>query len=449
MREQLSELMKRVSAETDARFQPVVRLKEKVIKNALASCDGMCSREDIVGIWDVTLMGSGKEGYILAVDGLYSERFGKLSSSKEKKIPFQGLCAICQSGVKSAFITASYQDGKELVAYVGRVHMPAIMGILNGVIAMNHSTGGQAEAKPAAPPNRKPNEKQQPEGQQEPIPEKKAEGKQESKPALKLSMEECYVQGMDQYLLLEYDLAFPLLKKVCDKVSPNEKKYADAQVALGWMYENGKGTGNDMKMAAHYYSLAAENGNRDGEHGYVRAVHMRMDVTEEETKKALGYIEGFKIRKLYAEDSYDEGLKLYQKRKFEKAFEYLLTAAKCDNIQAQYGIASMYQEGQGTDVNEEEALKWYRKAGLRGHMRAQFECGLIYELGKGTERDEQEALRWFLRAAKRGHVDSQYLCGLLYMDEEFPESDPEKGRYWLELAAEQGSENAKRMLGNL
>ncbi|MGF0033025.1 hypothetical protein ACQRBN_08655 [Bariatricus sp. SGI.154] len=108
MREQLSELMKKVSAENGARFKPEVQLSEKVIKNALASYGSVCSRSDIVGIWDTTLMGSGKGGYILAIDGLYGSDFDKLRSSKVKKVPFKGLCGVRQSGVKDAFITAAY-----------------------------------------------------------------------------------------------------------------------------------------------------------------------------------------------------------------------------------------------------------------------------------------------------------------------------------------------------
>jgi len=40
-----------------------------------------------------------------------------------------------------------------------------------------------------------------------------------------------------------------------------EQGYANAQSALGWMYANGQGVPEDDAEAAHWYRLAAEQGN--------------------------------------------------------------------------------------------------------------------------------------------------------------------------------------------
>ncbi|MGF0033024.1 hypothetical protein ACQRBN_08650 [Bariatricus sp. SGI.154] len=301
------------------------------------------------------------------------------------------------------------------------------------------------EVKPEPKKEAKPKPKKEVQTEQEPGISKKVESKEKEQ---QLNLNECYVQGMDLYMLFEYDQAFPLLKYVCDHISPKEKKYADAQNALGWMYEEGKGVEENLDMALRYYLFSAENGNVNSKYGYIRMVQRREE-TEEERMQAVRYIGQLESIKVIVEDEYREGLELYKKRKFKKAFESLLIAAEGGYMEAQYGVATMYQAGQGTAVDDAEALKWFLKAAAQGHAESQFECGCMYEIGKGTQRDESEALRWFLRAAKRGHVESAYLCSVLYMDEATPQSDPEKGMYWLKIAAEHGSKNAKRKLENL
>jgi TPR repeat protein len=41
----------------------------------------------------------------------------------------------------------------------------------------------------------------------------------------------------------------------------------------------------------------------------------------------------------------------------------------------------MYIQGKGTPKNNEQALKWYTKAGEQGLVEAQFILGVIYNLG--------------------------------------------------------------------
>ena len=74
-RETLRKIMDQAAAATKTDFLPVVKLKDKVIRNALSGYAKGCRREDIIGIYDTTVFGSGKNGILLAVDGLYSHEF--------------------------------------------------------------------------------------------------------------------------------------------------------------------------------------------------------------------------------------------------------------------------------------------------------------------------------------------------------------------------------------
>lgn len=57
----------------------------------------------------------------------------------------------------------------------------------------------------------------------------------------------------------------------------------------------------------------------------------------------------------------------------QDAFDVLSFAAENSNI-AQYGLARLYQYGEGTEINYDKAFYWYKRAaenGLNGNCRIQ------------------------------------------------------------------------------
>ena len=63
------------------------------------------------------------------------------------------------------------------------------------------------------------------------------------------------------------------------------------------------------------------------------------------------------------------------------------------------GLGYSYQHGIGLEVNEDNALEWYRKAADAGHAAAQNNLGLMYLTGKGTSRSLEKAFEYFSKAA--------------------------------------------------
>ena len=63
-----------------------------MIHNALNNFAKSCKREDVVAIYDFTIMGNGKKGYLLATDGIYGYDFNdfKRHTSNVTKISFEG-----------------------------------------------------------------------------------------------------------------------------------------------------------------------------------------------------------------------------------------------------------------------------------------------------------------------------------------------------------------------
>ena len=98
----------------------------------------------------------------------------------------------------------------------------------------------------------------------------------------------------------------------------------------------------------------------------------------------------------------EDGSAALEQKDYKKAFSLLLPVAKEGNSFAQYNIALMYAQGLGVEKNEEEAVKWYRKAAEQNDPDAQTNLGLMYAQGRGIARDYQEAMKWYVKAAEKG-----------------------------------------------
>lgn len=49
--------------------------------------------------------------------------------------------------------------------------------------------------------------------------------------------------------------------------------------------------------------------------------------------------------------------------------------------------------GYGVKANPSEALKWYRKAALKGFPDSEYSVGACYFLGKGVKENRAEAVK--------------------------------------------------------
>ena len=76
---------------------------------------------------------------------------------------------------------------------------------------------------------------------------------------------------------------------------------------------------------------------------------------------------------------------------------------------AQFHRSVMYHLGEGVQQNDEEAVKWARRAAEQGHVQAQYNLGLAYAKGEGVPQDDAEAAKWFRRAAEQGLAEAKEL----------------------------------------
>ena len=106
-----------------------------------------------------------------------------------------------------------------------------------------------------------------------------------------------------------------------------------------------------------------------------------------------------------------------------------------------------YQNGFGCVRGLEIAWTKFREAAERGHAIAASNCGYMKELGLGTDLDEEEALRFYRNAAGRGCVEAAYNLGRLYIFTKTFYNDFTLGREALHKAAKMGSGDAYNLLG--
>ena len=83
-------------------------------------------------------------------------------------------------------------------------------------------------------------------------------------------------------------------------------------------------------------------------------------------------------------------------------FRETLQLAERGNVQAQFNLGMMYENGQGVRQDDAEALRWYRKAAEQGYAKAQYNLGLMYANGHGVHQDFNLSKEWFGKACDGG-----------------------------------------------
>ena len=100
------------------------------------------------------------------------------------------------------------------------------------------------------------------------------------------------------------------------------------------------------------------------------------------------------------------GYQSYLTGDYEAAFQEWLPLANLGDVEAQYNLGVMYDEGAGVEADLASAAEWYRKAARHGFKDAQTNLGIMYLQGQGVERDVGQAAHWFQLAADQGDSEA-------------------------------------------
>ncbi len=148
-------------------------------------------------------------------------------------------------------------------------------------------------------------------------------------------------------------------------------------------------------------------------------------------------------------EQYARGIDAVERGDFEDAFAAWEPLAKKGYPRAQYGIAVLFERGDGRPRDLKAAVEWYRKAANQQVWEAQVNLGLLLVAGDGVERDHQAAAKWFLKAAEQGSPEGQTNLAQLYLHGLGVERDTRAAAEWLWKAAQLGHGQAQFTLATL
>ena len=208
-----------------------------------------------------------------------------------------------------------------------------------------------------------------------------------------------------------------------------EQGNADAQYALGYMYENGRGVSQDHAKAVEWYQKAAEqdHGGAQCQLGgmylyrkdYTKAVNWLLRVAMRGNpdaqlqlgimfKKGLGVYPNFDEAERWFRESANQGNHWAANELKEMLsvgpVKWCQEIAEQGNAYAQYKLGDMYRNGVVVFQNNFKAVEWYRKSAEQGNTDAQYELGYMYHNGIGVSKDHTKAAEWYSKAAKGGDV---------------------------------------------
>jgi TPR repeat protein len=134
-------------------------------------------------------------------------------------------------------------------------------------------------------------------------------------------------------------------------------------------------------------------------------------------------------------------------RKYEPYSEVLVKRAEAGDANAQSDLARCLFKGEGVAKNEQEGLKWARKAAEQGNACGQFTLGSHLAEGLGVTKDEKEGLKWITKSAIQGNAEGQYMLGRCYFLGKGVEKSTQEAFKWFSKSAEQGNLYGQYALG--
>lgn len=254
-----------------------------------------------------------------------------------------------------------------------------------------------------------------------------------------------------------YSLALPQLEKGYQQENDPQTAYQIAK-----MYENGLGTQQNEEKAYSYYRQSADGGNLYAQLKTAR--HLQ----QSEPEAAHHY--------------------------YKLALPQLLTEyQKSSDVWIAYQIGRIYENGLGTEGNEEQAYSYYRQSADGGNLYAQlktakyleqsepeaahhyyalalpqlekeylenhapwvaYQLGHMYEAGKGVSVNEQYSQNYFSSAlkgyleAESAHpdADTEYRIGCMYLFGKGTEANQATAISWFNTAVKNGSQEASVQL---
>lgn len=133
----------------------------------------------------------------------------------------------------------------------------------------------------------------------------------------------------------------------------------------------------------------------------------------------------------------------------QRFFERTLLDAKKGDSKAMGILGLLYEKGEGTAKDLDQAFQWSKKGAQKGDAAAQNNLGFLYFRGLGVKEDDAEALRRFRKAAAQGLASAQANLGLMFARGTSVPKDYALALEWFQKAADQGDMEAQVNLAQM
>lgn len=168
---------------------------------------------------------------------------------------------------------------------------------------------------------------------------------------------------------------------------------------------------NDLKIAAHYFRLAAEKGNAPA---------------------------AYKLGEMYEKG---EGVG----KSNADAFAWYRKAADAGDRYGQFRVGYFYQKGMGVPLDPPEAARWYRLSAAQDNEWAYDMLAFMLADGQGVPKDEELARRYFEQSLPRTDDNwARWKLATLIMAK-----DPKRAKLLLQQSAAAGNPEASKALRGL
>lgn len=128
------------------------------------------------------------------------------------------------------------------------------------------------------------------------------------------------------------------------------------------------------------------------------------------------------------------GISAFESKHFTQALKLLLPLAEQGEVEAQYRVAIMMQNGLGVLKNGMQAFHWMKSAAESGHALAQHGLGFMYMDGECVEQSGPKAVEWFHKAADQGLAGSKTTLAMMYQEGRLVEKNLELAEQLLKEA---------------
>jgi len=107
-------------------------------------------------------------------------------------------------------------------------------------------------------------------------------------------------------------------------------------------------------------------------------------------------------------DTYEDGMKAYDSKNYEKAFKIFSAEANKGNPEAQHSLGLMYNRGDGSVRQDyKEAVKWYSVAAEKGNINSLTNLAIMHLNGTGVPQNYINGYALSSIAASYGNPDAK------------------------------------------